>query len=170
MTTQSPPRVIPEWKRVKRRRRRRDLVVVLVFAALVAAGFAAYGIAHGLASGPLAVATQPKGPLFGGEVDDALVQGTLGGSVGTGADEGKACFWLDLPDGQRGYVVWPHGWSADDHPLRILNDWGKTVATVGDRIQGGGASSAGADQPIVDVLGCPATQSVVGFNDVSLAP
>jgi hypothetical protein len=26
-----------------------------------------------------------------------------------------------------------------------------------------------ADEPIADVLGCPATQSVVGFNDVSLA-
>jgi hypothetical protein len=172
MTTQAPTAparpAVPEWKRVKHRRRRRDLVGVGVAVALVAGAFAGYGVAHGLASGPLAVATLPKPPLAGPDPDTELVAGTLAGAVGTGADQGTACFWFEGSDGSRSYVVWPHGWSADDHPLRILNDWGKPVATVGDRIEGGGASSDGAGTDAA-VKGCPEGGSTTIFGTVARA-
>ncbi|HWK92736.1 MAG TPA: hypothetical protein VNR17_10800 [Luteimicrobium sp.] len=173
MTTQAPPvpprPAVPEWKRVKQRRRRRDLVGLGVTVALIAGASAAYGVAHGLASGPLAVATLPKPPLLGSSYDDMLISGTLAGAVGTGTDEGTACFWFEGSDGSRSYVVWPHGWSADDHPLRILNDWGKPVATVGDRIEGGGASSDGAGTDDAAVKGCPEGGSTTIFGTVARA-
>jgi hypothetical protein len=174
MTTQAAPSAperpaLPEWKRVKRRRRRRDLLGVGVAAALVVGALAGFGVAHGLASGPLAVATLPKPPLLGSSYDDMLISGTLAGAVGTGADEGTACFWFEGSDGSRSYVVWPHGWSADDHPLRILNDWGKPVAAVGDRIEGGGASSGDAGTHDPAVKGCPEGGSTTIFGTVSRA-
>ncbi|GMA23237.1 hypothetical protein GCM10025864_09960 [Luteimicrobium album] len=159
---------VPEWKRVKRRRRRRDLLAVGVVVALGAGTLAGFRIEHGLASGPLAVATLPKPPLSGSEPDTALVTETLHGSVGTGAADGTACFWFVRPDGVRGYVVWPHGWSAEDRPLRILNDWGKTVATVGDRVEGGGAWAPDRASS-VDVNGCPAEGTSVAVGDVARA-
>jgi len=130
---------------------------------LVVAGFVGYGVAHGLASGPLAVATLPKQPLFS-RGDTAVVTGTLHGTVGAGAERGTACFWLELPSGVAGYVEWPHGWSADDHPLRILDDWGREVAAVGDRVEGAGAAGAGAP---VHLEGCPLSRATVAFETVS---
>jgi hypothetical protein len=164
MTTTSPPHAIPDWKRAQLRRRRRNRAGVVAAGALVVAGFVGYGVAHGLASGPLAVATLPKQPLFF-RGDTAVVTGTLHGSVGTGAQRGTACFWLELPDGVPGYVQWPHGWSADDHPLRILDDWGREVAVVGDHLEGAGA--AGVDEAVAHVKGCPPSRATAGFDTVS---
>ncbi len=96
--------------------------------------------------------------------------GTLRGSVGTAEDAGTACFWLEGTGAARSYVVWPHGWSATDHPLRVLDDWGRRVATVGDRLEGAGASSgAGVGAPMTEVKGCPTTRTTTGFGSVSRA-
>ncbi|MGC5165989.1 hypothetical protein [Luteimicrobium sp. DT211] len=165
MTTQSPPHAVPGWKRSLQRRRRRRVATAVLVPALVVGGFVTYGVAHGLASGPLDVATLPKEPLFS-RGDTAVVNGTLHGSVGAGAERGTACFWLELPDGVAGYIEWPHGWSADDHPLRILDDWGREVATVGDQLEGAGAAGVG-DGPAVHLQGCPLSRATVALGTVS---
>jgi hypothetical protein len=59
----------------------------------------------------------------------ALLTGTLEGSrSGT-----TACFWVKVAGGRRP-IVWPHGWTAEAEPLRLLDAGHRGVAHVGDRI------------------------------------
>jgi hypothetical protein len=57
----------------------------------------------------------------------------LGGTLGGEAP----CLWLGN-DGQRFVVIWPAGFTALDHPVRVVAPDGRVIATVGDTIEGGG--------------------------------
>lgn len=131
------------------RRSRRFLTAGVVVAA-VAGTLGTVGIVHGHLHGSLDVAT-----LSGGGSGDelALLEGPLHGQVN---DDGTACFWVER-DGYRTAVMWPKGWSADDHPLRILDDWTHTVARVGDTVSIGGGGS------LAPIPHCPASAADGGF-------
>jgi len=117
-------------------------------AALVIATMAVGTIACGrqLPQEHAAVIRVATHPSFSGE-NSALLAGRLSGDR-AGA---LACFWIadhpDLP------IIWPTGYSAQDNPLRVVDDRGRMVAAVGDAIRLGGSA---ADVPSHTVLGCGA--------------
>jgi hypothetical protein len=123
-------------------RLRRSVVLGLLALVIVAVPIGIYA-AH--AKGPLSVATAPGS----GSSPSARLAGQFGGKQNS---DGSACFWIDTP-GARGYVQWPRGWSAAPNPLRLLDDWGHTVAKPGDRLSLGG----GGDDSRT-VAHCPAPQ------------
>lgn len=81
------------------------------------------------------LATLPPGTTAG----DALAVGTLGGQVA----EGSACFWIDVPSGDRTALVWPYGFSAAvADSLVVRGPDGQVLARVGDHVQVGGGGPA----------------------------
>src|SRR5262249_21389612 len=67
----------------------------------------------------------------------ARITGVLAGQVN---GDGTACFWFENGN-QREVIVWPHGFTALDNPLRLLNGDDREVVTVGQRITLGGGFS-----------------------------
>ena len=51
--------------------------------------------------------------------------------------DGTACFWLGTGT-NRAVIIWPHGFTARDNPLRLVDGDGREEARVGDRITLGG--------------------------------
>jgi hypothetical protein len=72
----------------------------------------------------------------------------IGGVVrGRANNDGTACFWLGSST-VRLALVWPPGSGAERHPLRVVDRFGNTVVTVGEKYSLGGGSMPGV------VLGC----------------
>ncbi len=64
---------------------------------------------------------------------DALLGGVLQGRSTSRA----ACFWIGS-GADRQAIVWPHGFSAADDPLRIVGPDGQDLAAVGSAVELGG--------------------------------
>jgi hypothetical protein len=73
----------------------------------------------------------------GNPSQDALMIGTLA----SGIYKGHWCPWLDGPGPHRTPIVWPAGYRAERHPLKLLDSRGKVVAQGGERIKLGGGNS-----------------------------
>ncbi len=85
--------------------------------------------------------------------------GVVGGQVN---QDGTACFWVGDPE-KRIILVWPEGYYARETPLRVLDEKGRTVATVGKPVSlGGGRIPTGARA----IVGCPSTSEVFQVGDV----
>jgi hypothetical protein len=76
----------------------------------------------------------------------ARLEGVLYAQVN---NDGSACLWVTYGS-SRMYLVWPQGYSASGSPLRILNEQGQMVATVGERV-----ILRGGLGPIGPIDGCP---------------
>ncbi len=66
-----------------------------------------------------------------------------GGTLGLERLSGQACFWV-RPGGYdyaRTALVWPHGFSARDNPVRLIGPDGQVLARLGDLVTLGGGSS-----------------------------
>jgi photosystem II stability/assembly factor-like uncharacterized protein len=65
-----------------------------------------------------------------------------GGTLGLERLPGQACFWVS-PGGYdyaRTALVWPHGFSARDNPVRLIGPDGQVLARLGDLVTLGGGS------------------------------
>ncbi len=125
------------------RHRRRFLLFALPIVLMIAAAVF-ITVRQNLFSGSLRVATAPNSSGVGSP--GALLSGVLGGLT-----RGKtACFWVDAGN-VRSYIQWPHGWSADPGPLRLIDDWGRAVVRVGEKVDLGGGTMT---SPIT-LEGCP---------------
>jgi photosystem II stability/assembly factor-like uncharacterized protein len=69
-----------------------------------------------------------------------------GGTLGLDRLAGQACFWVS-PGGYdyaKTALVWPHGFSARDNPVRLIGPDGQILARPGDLVTlGGGSPSPG---------------------------
>ena len=65
-----------------------------------------------------------------------------GGTLGLERLPGQACFWVS-PGGYdyaKTALVWPHGFSARDNPVRLIGPDGQILARPGDLVTLGGGS------------------------------
>jgi hypothetical protein len=120
-----------------------------------------------LTAGEFALPTRPPNSNGGG---DALLAGILGGSV----RDGVGCLWLEehAPNGSvagLASIIWPYGYRAFVDPLRVVGPDGRTIATVGDRIEmGGGAPPLDyTPTPAQDPCGLGQVVSVSGVVSVN---
>lgn len=56
---------------------------------------------------------------------------------GQANSDGTACFWLGTGS-NRAVIIWPHGFTARDNPLRLVNGEGREEVRVGEWITLGG--------------------------------
>lgn len=136
----------------------------LVVASLLVISFGLYSCGvqpRGAESTPqpgkeLLIATDPEVQSAG---MTALIVGTLRGQVNP---DDSACFRLvDTPNPAFSEVplYWPHGYSARDNPLRVIDRYGKTVAINGQRATlGGGMVTFNKEQ---FVLGCGQVKTIL---------
>lgn len=64
-----------------------------------------------------------------------------GGTIGAERRGGEVCFWATNGHGssaRREALVWPHGFSARDHPLTLIGPDGQALLHVGDEVALGG--------------------------------
>jgi len=95
----------------------------------------------------LAIATLPSS----GGGSTGLFAGTL---IGVVNGDRTACFHMsDIPDIP---MIWPAGYSARAHPLRVVDAHNRTVGVAGDSVRLGGA--------VVDLT---AQRRLVGCGDAS---
>lgn len=125
-----------------------SLVIALLFSSCVGSGNASTNYR-------VATDSSPSGYGF-----DALLQGVL---AGHGNIDGTACFSV-TNEGITTVLVWPHGYSASGSPLRVLDQNGYPVGTVGDSIHLRGG--LGPDPASIPVLGCSGAQPAWLVTDV----
>lgn len=106
---------------------------VVVVAAAAVTVVAAAGCAGAFERDALRVASYQ---VHGDHVPDNPMTGTLEGSV---AEDGEsACLWLipddDVPGPRQYLVAWPAGYAAIDDPLRVVDESGQVLLTVGDEV------------------------------------
>lgn len=124
---------------------RRSETVVLTSAAVVVAGLLSACDVKPPANA-LTIATAPKSSGVGS--NGALLSGQLGGVV---ESRGEACLWVTAANGVRTPVQWPHGWWAEDGPLRLFDSKGHMKAAVGMKVDLGGGTLADGK----GAWGCP---------------
>jgi hypothetical protein len=94
------------------------------------------------------------------------VTGRLGGQINA---DGTACFWLFSDGEDRNALQWPTGFSARGNPLRIVDQNGNLIGTVGEVVSLGGGL-APEDVIATGISGCPRTRFVTIVSQPPLAP